>query len=258
MPFRPVRPMTIGDHMTVSQHKHLDQNYIATPSHSHSQKTIDDMLGVCPVDSVKGGREHIAGNSFIWSDKAVGAVDRIEEEVFFPHEGTEEDLEVLLCDLEDPPQLSHYYKYDCICGTSNEVPKSMLMSAKDASIGKGIECQDHLPKKLRNKFTTTIPCVNCGHRGLAMVECQYPDCWWKMFCRTDTKNVPLYCLCHKENDPLHVKDLLKECVSVIEKDGSKTYYGGQAYLDAVKELDDYDVEYYQFLEENERQLTSAQ
>ena len=85
-----------------------------------------------------------------------------------------------------------------------------------------------------------------------MTECQYPECWWKMFCRTDATNIPTFCSYHKDHDPEHIKDILNQCVKTIEFDGKSTYWGGQAFINQARILEDYDIEYNQYINQTQK------
>ena len=251
-------PITIADHLSIEQQNKLNippQNEI-----KHKDKIEQYAIhGIPPIKCVEGGRQQIAGNHFIWIDEYDGQ----PLEAFFPYDGDVDEFETKMADLRIAPDLAHDYKWDCqSCAAIQFAPKSLLMSAKDSEFK---DCKPDLCNcskcshtgTTNHKFTTTIPCSECQHRGLAMTECQYPDCWWKMFCRTDATNIPTFCNYHKDHDPEHIKDILNQCVKTIESDGQPTYWGGQAFLNQEKLIDDYDFEYTQFLEQNQKSSLTA-
>ena len=258
-------PITIADHLSIEQQNKLNipptqtQNSIQNPIQNEFQIKHKDKIeqyaihGIPPIKWVEGGRQQIEGNYFTWIDEFDGQ----PLQAFFPYDGDVDEFETKMADLRIAPDLSHDYKWDCqSCGAIQYAPKSLLMSAKDSEFKdckpELCQCQKCLKGTINHKFTTTIPCSECQHRGLAMTECQYPECWWKMFCRTDATNIPTFCSYHKDHDPEHIKDILNQCVKTIENDGKSTYWGGQAFLNQVKLIDDYDFEYNQYLNQTQK------
>ena len=252
--FHKKSPITLGDHLTAQQQQQLN-----VPQILQELKTRYEIHGIPPVKYVQGGRLPIPGNYFDWIDEFDGQ----PLQSFFPFDGNVDEFEILMADLRIAPDLAHDYKWDCqSCNSIQYAPKSLLMSAKDSEFKECksdlCHCSNCIEKGIINhKFTTTIPCSQCQHRGLAMTECQYPDCWWKMFCRTDATNVPTFCTYHKDHDPEHIKDILTQCIKSNESDGSITYWGGQAFLNQANLIDDYDIEYIQFLQQLDKKTINV-
>lgn len=246
--YRHHAPITIADHLTIQQKHKLNIPKQTNPDHKITEQYT--IHGIPPVKIVPEGREPCPGNYFTWIDEFDGQ----PLDAFFPFDGNVDEFEIKMADLRIAPDLAHDYKWDCsVCSSIQFAPKTLLMSAKDSEIKDCkpdiCHCQNCIQHGIINhKFTTTIPCSQCSHRGLAIIECQYPDCWWKMFCRTDAKLPSPFCSYHKDHDPSNIKDILQQCVSSIENDGSCTYWGGQAFLNQDILIDDYDFEYYQFLQ----------